>query len=211
MSNNRFLRVLHYLTVAESCSDNTELLKDEIYEIIRAQNYETFGCSDVSLIKSRFERLPINIIHHIFKTLDKLSLIHFALAFPDYEKMIIQPIYWSKLIIKNNILNSNEVKILISHMNKLVKNLTIDFEAIKPCKSNSWLLDIFKRYRNNHLSEANNLIRGMCSSVKELKYLDIKFNNLNDNHLFDITNNLTKLETIFVQSELKIDNGLIYL
>lgn len=211
MPSHNIFKLVHYLTLTENCFNNTKNIDIIVQKLRRQYDYLDQAGIQFNYHSTQFKCLPVNIVHKIFKILDKLSLVYFVLAFPQYEEMIIQPVYWSKLTIKNNVLSSNEFNFLLKHLNISLKDLTVDFDAKIAYRANESMSqkDTYKAGILS-LSDANKLILKTCSLAINLKYLDIKFKSLNSSHLFIIANNLTKLVSIHIHTELIIDDGLVY-
>lgn len=175
MSSRKILEVFHKLVFSKNCSDYDLINNEVINRVPRIRN--TLKFFRIKWYPSRFEHLPITVIYNIFKMLDKLSLVYLAHAFPQYRKMIVQPIHWSKLFLidNTNVLNLKEVKRLINHTNICLKALAIDFDGLESPNFNGWSYDLLKLKSLLRPNEANNLISKICNSAINVKFLDIKF------------------------------------
>lgn len=139
--------------------------------------------------------LPLEIRHKVFQLLDKFSLSQISLAFPNLALSVIEPVYWSNIDIcfDSRILSWKEIDFILGYLKSSLKHLTISFNCL--CEN-----QFYKELALNRV----------CKWMKNLTHLDIRFSNLIDAHLIQISNNLNNLTSLSVKTSNSIDEGLKY-
>lgn len=158
-----------------------------------------------------FDRIPNQIQIKIFESVDKLSLIAFAKAFPKYVDQILKPILWNKLTIRTSELSKNQIKQLAEFFNGHIKELYfIDDSA------NEIFFEIFKNFMNLRKLEyrcfkSSNIVYTICNHFKSLQALELSGMCLQNYDIVQIAENLLYLNSIDLSFIRNIDDGLNYL
>lgn len=162
-----------------------------------------------------FESLPEAFKHNVFKKMDHKSLIQFAMVFPKYTNQVLYPIYWRYLdvVFKKCYFKIEEIKIILEHLSNNLKH--IRFRILEFDLNDNQLEEFIKLLRNaysiniayNHCPDC--LQTNFVKHIKYLRHIGIKWSKFDSTSLIQISDVNPNLESIYIQTEQSIDDGLI--
>lgn len=165
---------------------------------------------------SLFDMLPHIVQQKILVKLDHLSLILFGLIYPKYLNEVLKPVYWSFINteIDEIVFKLDEIVQLAKYLNKSLKRLRLNL------KNNEEDIDYSL---NEILASCSNIkefqfigfkinfnFDTICSNLRNLTHLKLKFDNIKSDHLIQITNKFKSLRSFYVYSAQNVDFGLLY-
>lgn len=162
---------------------------------------------------------PSDILHLILIRLDSFSLVQLSRAFSQLKNIIIKPIYWYDLniILDEAILSSNELIMLTNYLKPIVEKICIRIRLLN-CKNTVDEM-IKKRLLNHenvkklqiyHFNKCSINIKQMSQFSHQMTHLNIRYFKLSNQDLIQITDIMTCVESLYIDSFKRIDNGLEY-
>lgn len=127
----------------------------------------------------------------------------FSVSYPVYKMLVCEPIFWRDLKF-----NLYDKELFNSHELETISKYLINGKEFNATNSNYKIpLEKFQRLTKITVDNPEYLLKNI-GFLKNLTDLNIKYCNLNDYDLVLITNMFEYLRSLFVESNLEINNGL---
>lgn len=205
------------------CLRNNFILKAKPSNFKNKCDHDSFTQSlSIETVQNRnwFEDIPIFVKHKILKMMDHQSLIQFGTAFPHFRHLVTDPVYWRYLAsqLKSDYFSFEEIKTILNHIGEKLRFVQLDLSGYQLEDYDKEYEVLFKLIKNvttlevNHLANnAPNISTMFCKHMNNLKYIKLRWDSCNSNHLIEIGNSCPYLNSIYVKTKQEINDGLKYL